>query len=147
MKYGKTIARVVIIIACWYVFVFFSRSCALTHARWRAIQTRLLADAKQIERKRFSQQELAKAIGDLKLEWSLTTFQPVTHFGNETNWIVRLEPSPADPYNLPVWWRVALLDFSRAHFKAITVGPNEDAQQAESIAPVKAAPSASSTAR
>jgi hypothetical protein len=58
----QTIARVAIVVTCWYAFVLFGRSCTPTHARWRAIQARVLADAKQIERRSFTRQELDEAV-------------------------------------------------------------------------------------
>lgn len=141
MKRRKTLIRVAVAIACWYALVFLGRGCVSPQpVRWRAIQTVTLAEAKRIARKSFSQQELANAVGSLKLKRSMTTFHPEVTYQNETNWAVRLKPSPATPYNLPVWWRVVFLDFTRAQFKTITVGANEDAQQSPAGDALKAAP-------
>jgi hypothetical protein len=129
MKRGKTILRVVIVLACWYAFVWFSQSCAPNHIRWRAIQARVLANAKQLERKTLTQDQLVNAVAGFKLKWDMTEFKPEIAFQSDSNWTVRLEPSQTEPYNVPLWWRIAFLDFSKAHFRTVEVGANEDARQ------------------
>lgn len=119
------------VMLCWYGIVYFIGGCASpNHARWRAIQTRVLADAKQIERKKLTQEELNEAVAGLKLKWLMTEFEPTISFQSMTNWAVRLEPRPAEPYNAPPLWRLSFLDFSRAHFRTVVVGANENAQTA-----------------
>jgi hypothetical protein len=131
MNLRRIILRVLIVLVCWYaVVVWFWGFGAPSHVRWRAIQTNVHADAKRLEYKVLTHQQLSDALASLKLKWNLTEFKPQVFFENETNWFVRLEPEPATPFNMPAWWRVLLLDFSRARFKAVEFGSNKDAQRA-----------------
>lgn len=130
MNRWRITLRILSVLLCWFAFVCWFNFQAPNHARWRAIQTRVHTDAKRLERKVLTRHQLADALSGLKLKWDMTEFKPQVSFESETNWVVRLEPDPATPYNMPVWLRLCLLDFSRARFIMIELGSNRDAQQA-----------------
>ena len=130
MNRWRITLRILIVLLCWFAFVCHFNFAAPDHVRWRAIQTCVHGDAKRLERKVLTRQQLADALSGLKLKWDMTEFKPQVSFESETNWLVRLEPDPATPYNMPVWLRLCLLDFSRARFGMIEFGSNRDAQQA-----------------
>jgi hypothetical protein len=92
----------------------------------KAQQAQVLAHARSIENRLFSSNELSTAVAQMQLTNRLTAYRPEILYGSPSNWSVILVPDPARPYVLPLGWRLALLDFSRADLKTVFVSATSE---------------------
>jgi hypothetical protein len=117
-----TVKACAVVVGLWVLVVLFIIP-GMPSARGHAIIAAVRNQAHQIEGRELNREELANALGAMKLDFGLNRFQPQVTFAAPTNWNVVLVPDNRSTFtDVHTWpFRLFFLDFSRTQYPDILI--------------------------